>query len=212
MKFHDAERVHLAARLERVIVVVFVALSHPATMLTKNPKGFEGSIKSPEPAVDAVRSAVAIHVARRRWLLRYGMKLFDLGGYGKEPSATVVSTTNQNLAAYATLSEDKTISVTLINKTHGPKAKEETVQIKLDKSLADSKVQVIFLRGRNDDIGGGSADVTLGGAQIKEDGTWSGQWTQLPPSAASDNMIVVTMPPASAAVVKAVNRVGAGRF
>ena len=136
--------------------------------------------------------------------LGYGMKLFDLGGYGKELPATVASTTNQNLAAYATLSEGETVSVTLINKTHGPEAKEETVQIKLDKSLADSKAQVIFLRGRNDDIGGSSADVTLGGAQIKEDGTWSGRWTQLPPSAASDNMIIVTMPPASAAVVKAV--------
>ena len=48
---------------------VFVALPRPATHAIKNPKGFEGSIKSPEPtAVGAVSSAVAVHVASRRWL------------------------------------------------------------------------------------------------------------------------------------------------
>jgi hypothetical protein len=38
-------------------------------MLSKTPKGLEGSIKSPEPTVvGACRSAVAVHVASRRWL------------------------------------------------------------------------------------------------------------------------------------------------
>jgi hypothetical protein len=38
-------------------------------MLTKTTKGFEGSIKSPEPtAVGACSSAIAVHVAGRRWL------------------------------------------------------------------------------------------------------------------------------------------------
>ena len=134
--------------------------------------------------------------------LAYGMKLFDLGGYGKKIPATVAPATNQNLVAYATLFERKTVSVTLINKTHGPGAKEETVQIKPDKPLTDSKVLVIFLRGRNNDLGGSSPDVTLGGAPIKEDGTWGGQWTQLPPSAAGNDAIAVTMPPASAVVVR----------
>ncbi len=138
--------------------------------------------------------------------LGYGIKLFDLGGHGKALPTTVDPAANQNLVAYATLSEGKTVSVTLINKTHGAEAKDETVQIKLDQPLAGSNVQVIYLRGRNDDIRGGSADVTLGGAPIKEDGSWSGQWTQLPESAVSNNVISVTMPPASAAVVKAVVR------
>jgi hypothetical protein len=136
----------------------------------------------------------------------YGMKLFDLGGYGKELLVTVVSSTNQNLVAYATLSEGEMVCVTLINKTHGPEAKPDEVQIKLDKPLADSKVQVIFLRGRNDDISGSSADVTLGDAKIKEDGSWSGQWTQLSASAVNNDVIDIKMPPASAAVVKAVTR------
>lgn len=135
--------------------------------------------------------------------LAYGMKLFDLGGYGKVLVAKVDSTTNQNLAAYAMLSEGKTVCVTLINKTHGPKAKEETIHITLDMPLANSKAQVIFLRARNNNLGDGSSGVTLGGAPIKEDGTWNGRWNQLPPSVRSHHLITVTMPPASAAVVKA---------
>jgi hypothetical protein len=102
--------------------------------------------------------------------------------------------------------EADTVSVTLINKAHGSESEEQAVQVELDTSLAESKAQVIFLRARNDDIGGSSADVTLGGAPIKEDGSWNGRWTQLPSAAVSDHVITVTMPPASAAVVKAVIR------
>jgi hypothetical protein len=135
--------------------------------------------------------------------LGYGMKLFDFGGHGKElPVAAPPAT---NLIAYATLEAD-TVSVTLINKAHGSESEEQAVQVELDTSLAESKAQVIFLRARNDDIGGSSADVTLGGAPIKEDGSWNGRWTQLPSAAVSDHVITVTMPPASAAVVKAVIR------
>jgi hypothetical protein len=135
--------------------------------------------------------------------LGYGMKLFDLGGHGKALAVTAPPATS--LIAYATLDAD-IISVTLINKAHGSGSKEQAVQIKLDTSLADSKAHVIFLRTANDAIGGGSADVTLGGAPIQEDGSWNGQWTQLPPGAVNNNVIAVTMPPASAAVVKAAIR------
>jgi hypothetical protein len=41
----------------------------PATMLTKTQQGLKGSIKSLEPTADGVvRSAIAVHVASRRWL------------------------------------------------------------------------------------------------------------------------------------------------
>jgi hypothetical protein len=106
------------------------------------------------------------------------------------------------VVAYATVSEDKTLAVTLINKSHGAGAKEQTVQIVADGVVANSPAQVIFLRGKNDDISGGSDDVTLGDAPIAEDGGWSGRWTALPASAVVNNAISVTMPPASAAVVK----------
>lgn len=135
--------------------------------------------------------------------LGYGMKLFDLGGHGKQLSVTVSSDTN--LVAYATL-ENKTVAVTLINKSHGPSAEDQPVQIQLNAPRADEKPKVIFLRARNNDIAGGSADVTLGGASIRADGAWKGTWTQLPSSKSKSGGITLSMPPASAAVVKAMIR------
>ncbi len=133
--------------------------------------------------------------------LGYGLKLFGLGGQGTMIPATVTAAADQNLVAYAT-TEGKTVSVTLVNKAHGTSATEQSVQIVLDTPAGDSAAHIIYLRGKNDDISGGSADVTLGDAAIKEDGSWNGNWSAVPASAVNNNVITVTMPPASAAVVK----------
>lgn len=134
--------------------------------------------------------------------LAYGMKLFDLGGHGRQLPVTITAGTDQNVAAYANVSHDKTLFVTVINRTHGREAEAQMVQIKLDTLPPNIEAQAIFLCGKNNDISGGSADVTLGGSPIKEDGTWDGQWTALSSSAVSKDAVVVTMPPGSAAVVK----------
>ena len=134
--------------------------------------------------------------------LAYGLKLFDLGGHGKILPVNISSTTNQNLAAYATLGEDGNIFVTLINKSHGVAAANLKVQLKLDEPFAAVKTKIIFLTARHSDLAGGSADVTLGGAQIKNDGGWKGRWQAVRISTADKNLISVTMPPASAAVVR----------
>lgn len=134
--------------------------------------------------------------------LSYGMKLFELGGHGRIAPTTVKAAADQNLVVWATLAEKQAVAVTLINKTFGPEAKEQVVKLKLDQPLEGSKVQMISLRGRNNDVSGGVGDVTLGDALIKEDGTWSGQWTELPSEAISQDVITVTMLSASAAVIK----------
>jgi len=131
--------------------------------------------------------------------LAYGMKLFDLAGHGKRLNTAVGSATN--FIAYACLDNDS-VSVTLLNTSHGPEAKDRAVEIDVDVPLLSSNAEILFLRSRNDDVSGGPADVTLGGAPIKEDGSWNGQWTQLPSAAATGNRLTLTMPPASAAVVK----------
>ena len=104
--------------------------------------------------------------------LGYGLKLFDLGGHGRR--IPTIASTETNLLAFATL-ENKTVAVTLIHKAHGTDAREQAVQIRLDAQLVNSTPQIIFLRARNDDIAGGSADVSLGGASISEDGAWNGK-------------------------------------
>jgi hypothetical protein len=95
------------------------------------------------------------------------------------------------------------VAVTLINKEHGDEAEEQLVKIKLDTAVDASTAEIIFLRGRNNDIAGGSADVTLGGVQIDEDGTWDGKWSPLSEfGVVKGDEIEVKMPPASAAVVR----------
>lgn len=131
--------------------------------------------------------------------LAYGMKLFDLGGHGTHLPVTLSS--NQNLVAYATQTGDKTVAVTLINKSHGAGASNTVVQIKLDSPLASSQVQAVFLSAPDGDIAA-ETGVTLGGAAIEKDGAWNGKWTTLPASSVSDSAITVTVPAASAAVIK----------
>ena len=135
--------------------------------------------------------------------LAYGLKLFDLGGLGALVPALVSPLSGQNLVAYATLGDDKSLAITLINKTHGPDATPTDVHIKLDVPLADATGQTIDLRSANSDIAADASTVTLGGAAIQEDGTWSGNWSDLAKSAISENAITVTMPSASGMVIKA---------
>lgn len=132
--------------------------------------------------------------------LGYGMKLFSLAGSGKTLDVEISS--NKNIAAYANLCRDKTVLITLINKEY--KSTEKfPIRIKLDAKLADSKVQVIWLEAKNNDIAAGSDSVTLGGAPIENDGTWKGQWQILSETNLGKNEINLSIPSASAVVIKA---------
>lgn len=134
--------------------------------------------------------------------LAYGLKLFDLGGHGKTLPVTVKSAKSGNIAAYAVLSEEKAVCVTLINKSNGSNARNEDIEIKLDRALTDEKAEIIFLQSIHGDLADESAAVRLGGSAIKQNGTWRGTWKKLPHSAINGGMLRVTLPAASAAVVK----------
>ena len=136
--------------------------------------------------------------------LGYGMKLFALGGVGKVlPVSLSTPPPGRPMVAYANLGDDKTVSVTFINKEHDAGAEPVKVRIKLDQPLAvGAKREAILLTLKNGDIAGGSSDVTLGGAPIEEDGSWKGKWTALPESEGSGDTIDLLVPPASAAVIR----------
>jgi len=133
--------------------------------------------------------------------LGYGLKFFSLSGLGKTLPVNVSAAPDQNLVAYANLVEPKIVCVTVINKAHGPGAPDAAMQIKLDAPIAGRKVSVIFLTERDGDIAAGASQVTLGGAPISENGSWRGKWTSLP-VAAGTNVIVLSLPPASAAAIQ----------
>ena len=133
--------------------------------------------------------------------LGYGLKLFSLGGQGRTLPVNVSTGTNQNFVACANLSEKKTVFVTLINKTHGAGVTNAEVQIKLDAPLSPGGARAVFLTSKTGDIAADAAEVTLGGAPILRDGSWRGKWTAVP-GVAGTNVVTLTMPPASAAVVQ----------
>jgi hypothetical protein len=135
--------------------------------------------------------------------LAYGMKLFDLGGGGKMLAVTVSASPENRIVAYSNLAADGTVNVTVINKAHGEAAASADVRIKLDAAIAGPDAKVIFLKAENGDISTNSSKVTIGGAHVEEDGSWRGDWSPLKIAGDGGNSIALTMPPASAAVVRA---------
>jgi len=134
--------------------------------------------------------------------LAYGMKLFSMGSKGKIVPIEIVSSANQNIVAYATLDEDKTLFLTLIYKEYKDVGEKE-ITIKLDRSIIGSQVESIELKAENNDIAAGSDGVTLGGATIETNGVWNGKWQKLPASAIADNEISISVSPASAILIRA---------
>lgn len=131
--------------------------------------------------------------------LGYGIKTFDLGSHGRFVPATVANSANLNLSAYAVLAADKNLYVTLINKEHGDSAR--AANITLAAGTGFTRAESISLVQASGNVAA-TDGVTIGGAEIKPDGTWSGTWEPL------DNFksgtLTVTVAPASAIVVKLV--------
>lgn len=125
----------------------------------------------------------------------YAIKTFDLGGHGtlillkSEPEDAVVS-------AYAVLSADKELHVTIINKSHGSDAHDAKITLNTGKSY--EKGQALFLANASHDIAD-KTGITLGGAPIGDDASWKGQWSPLP---SSSRGFTITVPAASAAVIE----------
>jgi len=129
----------------------------------------------------------------------YGMKLFNLGSQGRLVPISVSSNAdNLNLAAYATLAPDKTLCITVLNKEYG--ATGRAAKLTIDAGMPSVPAEVIFLSAPQGDITT-ITGITVGNAPIKEDGSWDGKWSQLL-AAAKDGSITVTVPAASAAVIK----------
>lgn len=129
----------------------------------------------------------------------YGMKLFNLGCHGRlVPVGVTNNADNVNLVAYGTMDSDKTLYVTVLNKEFGAAARAAKVTVNSGMPLAQASV--IFMSAPNGDITT-IKGVTIGGAEIKDDGSWNGKWSKLP-EASKDGSVTVTVSAASAAVIK----------
>jgi hypothetical protein len=131
--------------------------------------------------------------------LAYGMKAFSLAAEGSWIAATMTSPTNPNLSAYATLSNQQTLDVILLNKAFGPGAAAATIHLHVPAPHVMQEAKAMLLRAAGDDIAVKSG-ITLGGAPIADDASWDGKWSDCPP--ATDGALSLDLPPASAAIVR----------
>lgn len=133
--------------------------------------------------------------------ISYAFKAFDLAHQGRVVPTEFTSNPDKiNITAYSALGADKSLFVTLINKENGDPARDATVTIEAGNSYAHQKGRVMFLSAPQGDVSAKSG-VTLGGASIKEDGSWNGRWTALL-APASAGQFSIKVPSATAAVVK----------
>jgi hypothetical protein len=131
--------------------------------------------------------------------LGYGIKLFNLGSHGCLVPVKVASNPdNLNLAAYGTLASNQTLFITVLNKEFGPTGR--AAKLVINSGLPGAPGKIIFMSAPDGDITAVEG-ITIGGAGIKEDGSWSGKWSDLPATSA-DGSVTVAVPAASAAVIE----------
>jgi hypothetical protein len=130
--------------------------------------------------------------------LAYAFKAFDLGGHGRVVPLTLDNPATLNLTAYATLADDGSITVTLINKEHGGSARDGMVTI--PRAAKQANGRMILLQAPGGDVAT-KEGLTLGGGAIEKDGSWHGAWQPLPAPAA-DATQQIRIPAASAAVIR----------
>jgi hypothetical protein len=127
------------------------------------------------------------------------MKLFTLGSQGRLVPVKVASNPdNLNLAVYGTFTSGQTLCLTILNKEYG--ATGRPAKLVIDSGLPGARGKVIFMSAPAGDITAVDG-VTIGGAEIKEDGSWNGKWSDLPATSPEGSMTIV-IPAASAAVIE----------
>jgi len=132
----------------------------------------------------------------------YAEKMFSLGSRGKIISWNLsYPATNFNFTAYSVRGNDRAFYVTLINFSHGDFATNCSVQIIARQPTGWAGGEIIRLATPDGDVSRKSG-VTLGGSEINDDASWTGQWESISPPDNPGSPIVVAMPAASAAVVK----------
>jgi hypothetical protein len=130
--------------------------------------------------------------------LAYAIKIFNLGSKGQIVPATVKpDAADLNFVAYSVVGADKNLYVTLINKEHnaGGRDADVTIQTGGTYSAADS----IALTAPNGDVAAKDG-LTLGGAGIAHDGTWTEKWSTAP--APTNGSPHLTVPACSVLLVK----------
>jgi len=127
----------------------------------------------------------------------YALKMFSLGSQGSLVSTKVENADGVNLTAYAVSHSKNEMYVTLINREHGADARTADVTLNLGSGILHS--QVLFLMQADGEVAA-KTGVTLGGAEIQDNGKWDGGWLPLSPT--TDGQREIILAPSCAALVK----------
>jgi hypothetical protein len=127
----------------------------------------------------------------------YAIRAFDLGSCGWVEPVDMINTNDLNLAAYP-VGDATNLCITIINKEHGPGARDGLVYI-APTGFPWKSAEVMFLTALNGDAAA-KTGITIGGSFITNNAPWHGQWTTLPTT--TNNVCTLIVPATSAAVVK----------
>ena len=130
--------------------------------------------------------------------IAYALKMYSLGGRGRLLPVKIENEDQLNIAVYAAAADQKTSFVTLINREHGVNGR--AAEFELDPGRDLNGADVMFLAAPENNIAA-KTGITLGGADIQDDATWTGKWTPLPHPAANGKLSI-ELPCASAALVR----------
>ena len=131
--------------------------------------------------------------------LGYGIKAFQLGSHGKFLPTLVSNMDNVNVSVYPVKGEGKNLFVTVINKEHGTNGRTAEVLINLGETNRNYiRGEAIYLSSVSNDVTA-TTDITLGGTNIANDGTWKGTW--VPTEDPTNGVYRLIVPPATAVVL-----------
>ncbi|HEX3626056.1 MAG TPA: glycosyl hydrolase family 79 C-terminal domain-containing protein, partial [Verrucomicrobiae bacterium] len=124
----------------------------------------------------------------------YGIKAFDVGGHGSVMPMTITNSKGLNLTAYA-VGSPTNLYLTVINRENGAGARDASVTI-VPTGLVNGSVSAMYLTAANGVFA--TNGITLGGATITNNASWTGQWTDVGPL--TNGQCMVTVPASSAAI------------
>ena len=126
------------------------------------------------------------------------MTAFSQGAHGRALQVATNVPKSFNFDAYAYKDHDGSLYVTLINKSYGDKAQPASVALQLPAGTASGTWQRLDLAQKDNDVSA-MTGITLGGAPIDPQGTWSGQWQPL--AAGNAGNLAVQVAPTSAMIL-----------
>jgi hypothetical protein len=127
--------------------------------------------------------------------MAYVMKAFSIAAQGRVLPVHAAGGSAE-LQQFGTVREDGTVILTLINRSFGKGAKDDSVAIVLPKGY--TRVETLALKAPKGDIGAQDG-ITLGGSGIGPQGEWDGMWEMAKVSKGKGQ---VELPAASAVLVR----------